>query len=59
MRLAPLLLAAVVTTVASACAAPLQQGGVEVRPNAEARLEVMCRYRTTDAEHVCAEPDME
>jgi hypothetical protein len=27
------------------CAAPLQNGGVEVRPGAEERLDVMCRYR--------------
>ena len=38
---------------ASACAAPLQNGGVVVRPGAEARLDVMCRYRG-DAQQVCA-----
>jgi len=29
---------------AAGCAAPLQQGGVEVRPGIEQRLGAMCRY---------------
>lgn len=41
---------------ASSCAAPIQNGGVVVRPGAEARLDVMCRYR--DAAQVC-EPAVE
>jgi hypothetical protein len=38
---------------------PLQNGGVVVRPGAEARLDVMCRYRGNDAQQVCAGPEEE
>jgi hypothetical protein len=50
---AVLVLCALVSA-ASSCAAPLQSGGVVVRPGAEARLDVMCRYRGNDAQQVCA-----
>jgi hypothetical protein len=53
--LAVLGLVAVVLPLAS-CAAPVQNGGVIVTPRAEARLDVMCRYRANDAQHVCVEP---
>ena len=44
---------------ASSCAAPLQNGGVVVNPGAEARLDLMCRYRSdgSDAQQVCAASD--
>ena len=50
-----LALSALVVATAS-CAAPLQNGGVVVRPGAEARLDMMCRYRAGggDAQEVCA-----
>ena len=38
---------------ACSCAAPLQNGGVVVSPGAEARLDLMCRYRG-DGAQVCA-----
>ena len=41
----------------SACAAPLQNGGVDVLPGAEARLETLCRYRAGAASSMCAPPD--
>lgn len=44
---------------ASSCAAPLQNGGVVVRPGIEARLDLMCRYRAGDAQQVCASVDEE
>ena len=47
-----LLILCALVTAASSCAAPLQNGGVVVRPGAEARLDVMCRYRG-DAQQVC------
>jgi hypothetical protein len=52
-----LALFAVVAT--SACAAPLQNGGVDVRPGAEDRLDLLCRYRegSADAQRVCAVPE--
>ena len=47
------LLALLALLVASAsCAAPLQNGGVVMRPGVEARLDLMCRYRG-DAQQVC------
>jgi len=49
--------AVVVAAAASGCAAPLQNGGVDVRPGAEARLDILCKYRTTGgAQQVCAAP---
>ena len=55
-----LLILFALVTAASSCAAPLQQGGVEVRPGIEARLDAMCRYRTSgnDAQ-LCAAPSEE
>ncbi len=44
---------------ASSCAAPVQNGGVVVSPHAEARLDLMCRYRSNDAQHVCVETSEE
>jgi hypothetical protein len=49
------LLSFLVLVVSSSCAEPLQNGGVVMSPNAAARLEVMCRYRATDAQKVCVE----
>jgi hypothetical protein len=40
----------------AACAAPLQNGGVEVRPGAEARLEVACRYGGGQGQKLCEAP---
>jgi hypothetical protein len=37
----------------SACAAPLQNGGVVVRPGVEARLDAMCRYRSGGPQDLC------
>lgn len=55
---ASFLLAAVLSI--SACAAPLQNGGVEVLPGAEERLEAMCRYGGASQQKVCtAPPDAE
>ena len=46
---------AALAAAVSACAAPLQNGGVEVRPGAEARLGLMCQYRAGgEAEHCVA-----
>jgi hypothetical protein len=45
-----------VVLAAASCAAPVQNGGVVVSPHAEARLDVMCRYRESNAQHVCVEP---
>ena len=50
-----LLVLSALAAAASSCAAPLQNGGVVVRPGAEARLDMMCRYRANDAREVCAE----
>jgi hypothetical protein len=50
-----LALAAVVLAAAS-CAAPLQNGGVDVRPGAEARLDLLCRYRGSSGQRVCEPP---
>jgi hypothetical protein len=50
-----LLALAALVAAASSCAAPLQNGGVEVRPGAEQRLGVMCRYG--GAQKVCAALD--
>ena len=53
------ILALFAAAAASGCAAPLQNGGVEVRPGAEDRLDLLCRYRqgSGDAQRVCAAPD--
>jgi hypothetical protein len=42
---------------AASCAAPLQNGGVDVRPGVAARLEMMCRYRQGDSAPLCADTD--
>jgi len=47
-----LLVLAALALSASSCAAPLQNGGVVVRPGVEARLDLMCRYH--DAQELCA-----
>jgi hypothetical protein len=48
---------AALLAAASSCAAPLQNGGVEVRPGAEERLDTLCRYRTSGgSQQVCAAP---
>jgi hypothetical protein len=39
-----LALSVILLAPAAGCAAPLQQGGVEVRPGIEQRLGAMCRY---------------
>jgi hypothetical protein len=39
------------------CAAPLQNGGVEVRPGAAERLEALCRFGGSSAQEVCAAPE--
>ena len=44
MTMQPLLAFLFVLASAAGCAAPLQQGGVEVRPGIEQRLGAMCRY---------------
>lgn len=49
----PLLLA-VLVTAASSCAAPLQNGGVDIYPGVAARLEMMCRYHQGEAAPACA-----
>ncbi len=38
------------------CAAPLQNGGVDVRPGAEARLETMCRLGVSGSKNLCVAP---
>jgi hypothetical protein len=43
---------------ASGCAAPLQQGGVEVRPGVAERLGAMCRYGHGSQE-TCVAPEEE
>jgi hypothetical protein len=45
-----------VSLALASCAAPVQNGGVVVSPRAEARLDVMCRYRESGAQHMCVEP---
>jgi hypothetical protein len=42
----------------SSCAAPLQNGGVEVRPGVAERFDAMCRYGTA-AQKVCVAPEEE
>jgi hypothetical protein len=54
--LLPLSLILIALVSLASCAAPVQNGGVVMSPHAEARLEVMCRYRASDTPHVCAEP---
>ena len=48
---------ALLVIAGSSCAAPLQNGGVDVRPGVAARLEMMCRYRQGDAAPLCADTD--
>jgi hypothetical protein len=54
-----LALASLVALVAavSSCAAPLQNGGVVVRPGAEERLGLICQYRNGGEAGHCAAPD--
>jgi hypothetical protein len=60
MRSLLALAAAVLLAALPACAAPLQNGGVEVRPGVEERLDAMCRYRSeSGASQVCAAPPEE
>lgn len=49
-------LACLLSLPLAACAAPLQNGGVEVRPGAEARLEVVCRYAGGQGQKLCDVP---
>jgi hypothetical protein len=57
MRALLALLALSVVAASSGCAAPLQNGGVDVRPGAEERLDMICRYRTTGgSQQVCTAP---
>jgi hypothetical protein len=54
------LTAAVLLAALPSCAAPLQNGGVEVRPGVEERLDAMCRYRSEGgASQICAPPPEE
>ena len=48
----------VLAAAVSSCAAPLQNGGVEVRPGVEERLGMLCRYRSgsREAAEVCVDP---
>jgi hypothetical protein len=56
-RAALALALAALLAAASSCAAPLQNGGVEVRPGAEERLDTLCRYRTSGgSQQLCAAP---
>jgi len=51
---------AVLVTAAASCAAPLQNGGVDVYPGVAERLDRMCRYRQGDAAYFCAaDPDID
>ena len=43
-------------SAAASCAAPLQNGGVEVRPGAEERLGIVCRYAGSQTQKVCDAP---
>jgi hypothetical protein len=52
--LLPLLCLSLFGLSLSACAAPIQNGGVVVRPGVEARLDAMCRYRSGGPQEVCA-----
>lgn len=47
------------SAVVSSCAAPLQSGGVDLRPGVEERLDLLCRYRQGGGEsaRVCAAPE--
>jgi hypothetical protein len=56
MSTAPALLACLFALSTAACAAPLQNGGVEVRPGAVARLEVVCRYAGGQGQKLCDVP---
>lgn len=50
------LLLLLLSTIGAGCAAPLQNGGVDVRPGAEARLETMCRLGVSGAKNLCVAP---
>ena len=52
--LLPLLCLSLFGLTLPACAAPIQNGGVVVRPGIEARLDAMCRYRSGSPQEVCA-----
>jgi hypothetical protein len=52
--LLPILCLSLLGLSLSACAAPIQNGGVVVRPGVEARLDAMCRYRSGSPQEVCA-----
>jgi hypothetical protein len=51
--LLPLLCLSLLGLSLTACAAPIQNGGVVVRPGVESRLDVMCRYRSGGPQEVC------
>jgi hypothetical protein len=48
---------AALAAAVSSCAAPIQNGGVVVRPGAEARLGLICQYRSSGEADHCAAPD--
>jgi hypothetical protein len=50
------IVALVASALLSGCAAPLQQGGVEVRPGIAQRLGTMCRYGHGSQE-MCVAPE--
>jgi hypothetical protein len=52
------LICVIASALASGCAAPLQQGGVEVRPGIAQRLGAMCRYGHGSQE-MCVAPEEE
>lgn len=53
------LLAWLVATLISACAAPIQSGVIEVRPGAAERLQVLCRFRGGGVQRACVVVDEE
>jgi hypothetical protein len=53
LAFAPLLL---LVLAASSCAAPLQNGGVEVRPGVAERFDAMCRYGNA-TQKLCVAPE--
>lgn len=55
-KLRVILALAALVAAASSCAAPLQNGGVEVRPGVAERLDAMCRFANGNAGAVCAPP---
>jgi hypothetical protein len=58
-KLALLLVSSALFVSGVGCAAPIQNGGVVVSPHAEARLDLMCRYRAADPSQLCAAPESE